>query len=120
MSLANQKVLIIGGSSGIGLATAQAAASAGAAVTIASRSPERLDAALAELPDGCAAEAVDSHDEDGTAALFERVGELDHLVYTAGGPLDPKVQGPLADIALAAARDVFEARFWGAVAAVKH
>lgn len=120
MSLANQKVLIIGGSSGIGLATARLAAAAGAAVTIASRSPERLSAALAELPDDCAAEVVDSNDEDGIAALVERVGELDHLVYTAGGPLDPKAQGPLTGISLNAARDVFEARFWGAVAAVKH
>jgi NAD(P)-dependent dehydrogenase (short-subunit alcohol dehydrogenase family) len=120
MSLANQNVLIIGGSSGIGLAAARAAAAAGAAVTIASRSQERLSAALAELPGGCAAEAVDSNDENGIAALMERVGELDHLVYAAGGPLDPKSQGPLAGISLDAARDVFEARFWGAVTAVKH
>jgi NAD(P)-dependent dehydrogenase (short-subunit alcohol dehydrogenase family) len=120
LSLVNQKVLIIGGSSGIGLAAAQAAAAAGAAVTIASRSPDRLRAALAELPGGCAAEVADSNDEDGVAALVERVGELDHLVYTAGGPLDPKSQGPLTDISLAAARSVFEARFWGAVTAVKH
>jgi NAD(P)-dependent dehydrogenase (short-subunit alcohol dehydrogenase family) len=120
VSLENQKVLVIGGSSGIGLATARSAAAAGAAVTIASRSSERLRAALAELPDGCAAETVDSNDEDGIAALFDRVGALDHLVYTAGGPLDPKSQGPLADLSLEAARDVFEARFWGAVAAVKH
>ena len=111
MSLANQNVLIIGGSSGIGLATARAAAAAGAAVTIASRSQERLSAALAELPGGCAAEAVDSNDEDGMAALLERVGELDHVVYAAGGPLDPKSSGPLAGISLGAARDVFEARF---------
>ena len=67
---------------------------AGADVTIASRSQERLSAALAGLPDGCAAEAVDSNDEDGIAALFERVGELDHLVYTAGGPLDPHPRSP--------------------------
>jgi NAD(P)-dependent dehydrogenase (short-subunit alcohol dehydrogenase family) len=120
MRLANQKVLIIGGSSGIGLAAARAAAVAGAAVTIASRSQERLSAALAELPDGCAAEVVDSNDEDGIAALFERAGERDHLVYTAGGRLDPKSQGPLAGISLNAARDVFEARFWGAVAAAKY
>ena len=120
MSLANQKVLIIGGSSGIGLATARAAAAAGAAVTIAARSQQRLRAALAALPDGIGAEAVDSNDENEIAALFERAGELDHLVYTAGGPLDPKTQGPLTGIALDAARDVFEARFWGAVTAVKY
>src|ERR1700749_3398838 len=120
MSLASQKVLIIGGSSGIGLATARAAAVAGAAVTIASRSRERLTAALADLPDGCAGAVVASNDEDGMATLFYRVGQLDPLVYAPCVPLDPKSQGPLADILLTAARAVFEARFWGAVTSVKH
>ncbi|MFX8992152.1 SDR family NAD(P)-dependent oxidoreductase, partial [Acinetobacter baumannii] len=43
--LDNQRFLIVGGSSGIGLATAEAAAAAGARVTIAARDPARLAAA---------------------------------------------------------------------------
>ena len=45
MVLAGKKVVVVGGSSGIGLATAQLEKSAGAEVVIASRNAERLKAA---------------------------------------------------------------------------
>ena len=48
MSLAGQKVVVIGGSSGIGLATAELAKREGAEVIIASRNAERLKAAAGE------------------------------------------------------------------------
>src|SRR6202012_4210095 len=82
MSLASQRVVIIGGSSGMGLATARAAAAAGAVVTIASSNKGRLDAALAELPGTCDAEVIDTRDEASVADMFDRIGSLDHLVYT--------------------------------------
>lgn len=117
MSLVDQRVVVIGGSSGMGLATARAAAAAGASVTIASSGKERLDAALAELPDTCEGFVTDVRDDANIAALFEHVGELDHLVYTAGDVLD---QRPLAELPLDVARSLFDVRFWGVVAAVKH
>lgn len=117
MSLVDQRVVVIGGSSGMGLATARAAAAAGASVTIASSGKERLDAALAELPDTCEGFVTDVRDDANIAALFEHVGELDHLVYTAGDALD---QRPLAELPLDVARSLFDVRFWGVVAAVKH
>lgn len=101
----------------MGLATARAAARAGAAVTIAASRKERLDAALAGLPDGCDGVVADTRDEDSIAALFERVGHLDHLVYTAGDAVSPQ---PLAEASLADARQRLDVRFWGTVAAVKH
>jgi len=48
-SLDTQRILVIGGTSGIGLATAAAAVDAGAAVTIASRNQMKLDAVAAKL-----------------------------------------------------------------------
>ena len=117
MALTDQRVVIIGGSSGMGLATARAAAEAGAVVTIASSDKERLDAALAGLPDRCDGIVVDTRGEADIAALFEHVGELDHLVYTAGDPGGPRA---LKDLSLDEARPQFEVRFWGAVAAAKH
>lgn len=117
MALSGQRIVIIGGSSGMGLATARAAAAAGAAVTIASSDQERLKAALAELPDTCDAAVVNTRDEADVVALFDRVGELDHVVYTAGDTVRPQ---PLADLPLDAARDLFEVRFWGTVTTVKH
>lgn len=117
MALSRRRIVVIGGSSGMGLATARAAAAAGAAVTIASSSQARLSTALAELPDTCEGTVVNTRDEADVAALFDRVGELDHVVYTAGDTVRPQ---PLADLPLDTARDLFEVRFWGVVAAVKH
>lgn len=117
MALSGQRVIIIGGSSGMGLAAARAAAAAGAAVTIASSDQARLNAALAGLPDTCEGAVVNTRDEADVAAFFARVGELDHVVYTAGDAVRPR---PLADLPLDAARDLFEVRFWGAVAVVRH
>jgi NAD(P)-dependent dehydrogenase (short-subunit alcohol dehydrogenase family) len=117
MTLTGHKVVVIGGSSGMGLATARAAARAGAEVTIASSDKGRLDAALAELPEGCAGIVADTRSEEAIAALFDTVGSLDHLVYTAGDAVSPH---PVAEVSLAEARHLLDVRFWGAVAAVKH
>lgn len=117
MTLTGQRIVVIGGSSGMGLATARAAAAAGAAVTIASSDRGRLDAALAGLPGNCGGAVIDTRSETGIAALFARAGELDHLVYTAADALAPRA---LQDLSLDEARQQFEVRFWGAIAAVKH
>ena len=71
MSLDGQKIVVIGGSSGIGLATARAAALDGAEVVIASSRQDRIEAALGELPGGCAGTALDVRDEAQVAAWFE-------------------------------------------------
>lgn len=117
MALTDQRVVIIGGSSGMGLATAHAAADAGAVVTIASSNKERLNAALAGLPGGCDGVVVDARSEADIAALFDHVGELDHVVYTAA---DPAGQRALEDLSLDEARRQQDVRFWGVVAAAKH
>jgi NAD(P)-dependent dehydrogenase (short-subunit alcohol dehydrogenase family) len=117
VTLADQRIVIIGGSSGTGLATARGAAAAGAAVTIASSDQGRLDAALAGLPGNCDGVVVDTRSEADVAALFARAGQLDHLVYTAG---EAPAQRALKDLSLDEARALFEVRFWGAIAAVKY
>jgi NAD(P)-dependent dehydrogenase (short-subunit alcohol dehydrogenase family) len=117
LTLTDQHIVVIGGSSGMGLATARAAATAGAAVTIASSDQARLDTALAGLPANCDGYVADTRREADVAALFAKVGELDHLVYTANGTPGRR---PLPDLSLEEARQAFEVSFWGAVAAVKH
>lgn len=117
MQLEGENVVVIGGSSGMGLATAQAAARAGARVTIASSRSDRVEAALAQLPDGCAGATLDVRDESQVAELFSRVGELDHLVFTAG---DAKMPRPLSELGLAGARGSLDIRFWGAIGAIIH
>jgi NAD(P)-dependent dehydrogenase (short-subunit alcohol dehydrogenase family) len=79
-TLDGQRVAVLGGSSGIGLATAQAARDAGAAVTVVSRKPQPLP--------GIATHAADLTDPEAVAETFRALGEIDHLVYTAGEPLE--------------------------------
>jgi NAD(P)-dependent dehydrogenase (short-subunit alcohol dehydrogenase family) len=116
MTLTDQRVVVIGGSSGMGLATAQAAARDGAAVTVVSSRPERVDAAIAELPAGSDGAALDVRDEDAVTRLFEQMGELDHLVFTAGDSFTPR---PLTEMSPAEAHAVLEVRFWGAVGVIR-
>src|SRR6201996_4296887 len=117
MDLEGKHVAIIGGSSGMGLATAAGAAAAGAKVTIGSSDQSRLDAAPAPLPGGCGGGVNDARREASVAQAFARIGELDHLVYTAGDSVVPR---PLGEVPLDEARRLFDVRFWGAVTAVKH
>jgi NAD(P)-dependent dehydrogenase (short-subunit alcohol dehydrogenase family) len=117
MELDSQRIVVLGGTSGIGLATAQLAAAEGATVVVASSNPERVDAALATLPVSAEGYALDVRDEEEIREFFERLGRFDHLAYTAGESLP---LGPIAATDLETARRALEIRFWGAYAAVKH
>ena len=79
--LAGKKIVVVGGSSGIGLATAEIAKRAGADVVIASRNAERLKAAAEKI--GATAVATDVTQDDSVAALFRATGPVDHVVVTA-------------------------------------
>lgn len=117
--LDGKKVVIIGGSSGIGLAVAEGAIAEGAFVVVASSQSANVAAAVGRLGNRAEAGPVDVRDEASVARFFGEVGVFDHLVYTAG---DWGVFGPavLADLDLAAAREGMTVRFWGALAAIKH
>jgi NAD(P)-dependent dehydrogenase (short-subunit alcohol dehydrogenase family) len=117
MELGDKKVVVIGGTSGIGRTVATRSAALGAEVVVASSSQARVDAARAELP--ALAEVVDVTDERGVAGFFERVGPFDHLVYTAGD-WAPMAGARLGDLDLDRAAQVFAVRFWGALTAAKH
>jgi len=86
---ADGTIVVIGGSSGIGLAVARRSLDGGATVVIAGRSQQRLDAARADLdragpPAGrLSTHPLDIGDPVQVARLFERVGTLSHLVVTA-------------------------------------
>jgi NAD(P)-dependent dehydrogenase (short-subunit alcohol dehydrogenase family) len=83
------RIVIAGGSSGIGLGVAAAALGKGANVVIVGRSPERLAAAVGTLGSaGVTAIAADMTEEAGIARAFAGIGAFDHLVSTAG-PLPP-------------------------------
>ena len=82
--LKQARVLIIGGTSGIGLAAARLASEAGARVVACSRSAERVAGAAAEHP-GIEFRQLDTHDQQALAALCEELAPLDHIVSAATG-----------------------------------
>ncbi len=116
MTLKDSRIVVLGGTSGIGLAVARAAISEGAEVVVGSSSTTRVSEAVAALGGNANGHAVDLSDEAATRAFFQRVGEFDHLAYTAGEPL--QLLGLEAD--LADVRRFFELRYWGALAAAKY
>ncbi|MGN6125630.1 MAG: SDR family oxidoreductase [Humibacter sp.] len=115
MSLNGKRVVVIGGTSGIGLATASAAADAGAEVIIASSRQVSVDAALGQLPVGTSGHALDMLDPAAARAFFDEIGAFDHLAYTAGEPLSLL---PVEGLDLDQARAFFQVRFFGALNAV--
>lgn len=116
MSLSDRTVVVLGGSSGIGLAVARGARRAGARVVVAGRDPERLAAAAAAVP-GLETAVVDITDEASIAACFAALGAFDHLVVTAGATLGAT---PLASLDAAALREAIDVKLTGSLLAAKH
>jgi NAD(P)-dependent dehydrogenase (short-subunit alcohol dehydrogenase family) len=84
--LLGQKVVIIGGSAGIGLETARWARAEGAEIILTARDPERLQQAAQEL-DAISTSAFDATDRDRLARFFDGLpAPIDHLMLSGGGP----------------------------------
>ena len=113
----NKRVVILGGSSGIGLAVAEQAASQGAKVVIVSSNAERVQNAVESLGNNAQGRSIDLSDEPAVETLFAKLGAFDHLVFTAGDRLRLH---DLATTDLQQARRAFELRYWAALAAVKY
>ncbi|GAB4016134.1 SDR family oxidoreductase [Spirosoma koreense] len=116
-TLKGKRVIVLGGSSGIGFATAKAAVGEGATVVIVSGNQQRIDEALKELPAESSGYAVDLSREENIQAFFAGVGRFDHLVYTAAENINLTT---IENTDLSKASDFFILRYWGAVAAVKY
>lgn len=108
--LLGQRMLVIGGSSGIGLAAARLAAEAGAQVTIASRDRSKLDAALPQLGQGAESAVLDTADEAALEQFFGSSARWDHIVVSAA----QTPSGPVRGLPLPDAKAAMESKFWGA------
>lgn len=82
MDLSNRLFLVVGGTSGIGLAIARAAIAKGARVVVVGRNAERLQSALGSLGPNARGVAADVTNEDDVARLAKDVGNFDHLVVS--------------------------------------
>ena len=113
--MTKKTALVVGGTSGIGLATARRLHAFGATVHVVGRDKERLDAVAATDP------AITGHRADGgnreeSAAVIESIGTIDWLVVTLSGSEGP---GPFAELDLGMLRRAFDAKFWGHVTTIQ-
>ena len=109
ISLAGNRVLVIGGSGGIGLATARLATELGAHVTIASRSADRVAAAVAAIGGEVQGRVVDVTSNASVQSLFADNTQWDHVIVTGSQVTIQPVRHLPLDTALAA----FDSKFWG-------
>ena len=116
MRLTNKRIVILGGSSGIGLEVGKLAAAEGAQVVLASSNPSKVAAAKDAVP-GAEGRLIDVLSESNIKAFFAEIGPFDHLVYTAGEPL---LVEALETLSLPRAQAFFGVRFWGSFLAVKY
>lgn len=116
MRFKGQRIVIIGGSSGMGLATARAATSEGATVVIASRSQEKLQKAKEQIQGSVEVLTVNVVDEASVKAFFDKVGEFDHLTT----PGNEAAMGPFLQLDATKARSAFDSKFWGQYYAARY
>ncbi|HEY3559081.1 MAG TPA: SDR family oxidoreductase [Kribbella sp.] len=106
--MTTRTALVVGGTSGIGLAAARRLQALGAEVHIAGRRQERLDE-LAGSDAGLIGHRMDGADAEQIGAVVQEIGTIDWLVLTLSGS---EGQGPLADLDLSTVRRAFDAKLW--------
>lgn len=107
--MASQHAIILGGSSGIGLATAKYLLGLGFKLTITGRNAAKLDAAAKSLAGDLTAIAADATDTEAMRQAFAKIGPFDHLILALSGG---KGIGPFAAVALADLRKGFDEKFF--------
>ncbi len=116
MNLKDKRLVVIGGTSGIGLATAKAAAARGAQVVIGGRHFDKLEQAKQLIGGQVEGLTRDVSDEGEIRAFFEWAGKFDYLT-TPGSSIHG---GPFLSLETATARADFQSKFWGQYLAVKY
>jgi NAD(P)-dependent dehydrogenase (short-subunit alcohol dehydrogenase family) len=115
MHLNKKRIVIIGGSSGIGFATAKAAFAAGAEVIIGSRSIEKLTRAKERIHPDVLTKQVDIHSILTLQKFFQEIGNFDHLQL----PGSDFKTGSFLSFPIMDAKSSFDNKFWGPFSAAK-
>ena len=108
IDIASQKILVVGGSSGMGLAVAKELVKQKAVVTIAGRSSERLSVAAKEIGGAVATRVLDATDDAAVESFFKDGTVWDHVVVTVGSG----GRGPLPSMSMTDAFAAMNAKFW--------
>ncbi len=117
IQLKDRRVIVVGGSSGIGLKLCEELVTVGADVVIASRSAEKLDATKRKLKDKVTTYELDASDEQAVLHFFAHVGNFDHLIVT----IKPDhMISEFVTTSICEIRKAFEAKFWGQYYLARH
>lgn len=108
--LFDQRIAVIGGSSGIGLAVAQAAADSGAEVIIGSSSQTKIQGALETFTERVEAWQIDVTNEESVREFFDKLGEVDHVAITVGASYSPAL---VVRSDLSESQKPFLTKYWG-------
>ena len=104
-----QRLLVVGGSSGIGRATAMLAAGMGARVTIASRSSAKIDAAVRAIGREAEGRPLDVTRDADVEGFFSDSTVWDHVIVTGS---DVRI-APVRELPIEVAHSAFDSKFWG-------
>ena len=120
-ALNGQRVVVVGGSSGMGYAVARAAAAEGARVVIAARNAERMAAARASIAGDVTTQPLDARDEAAVEKFFRTLGALDHLVSTAHeSSAGLGAMRAFPDLEIGAMRKFMDGKFWSQVTLARY
>jgi NAD(P)-dependent dehydrogenase (short-subunit alcohol dehydrogenase family) len=114
--LHGSRVLITGGSSGIGLALAHRVVRSGGSVILIGRDEAKLASAKQTIGSAATTIALDVSDERAVADALGTIGQIDHIVTAAAGT----ARGTVVELEVAAARALFESKYWGQYYFVKY
>jgi NAD(P)-dependent dehydrogenase (short-subunit alcohol dehydrogenase family) len=105
-----ESVVIVGGSSGMGLASARRLEREGYRVVITARTQARVGEALSRIGGAVSGQTLDYADLPSIATAFAQIGAFDHLVLAGAGPA---AWGAFAELSRDALRAAFDSKFWG-------
>ncbi|MER8555250.1 SDR family oxidoreductase [Mesorhizobium sp. M0976] len=115
--LSNQRVVIVGGTSGMGMGAARAASQAGAEVIALGRRPSARMAVEESVHGSITFQSLDMTDDTAVEQMFETLGTLDHLLITA---TPPSPGGPFLSQTMADARAVLHGKLLGSWSCARH
>jgi len=111
--LIGKKIIVVGGTSGIGFGAAQAFIDAGALVTVISSSKNNVDSAVTRLASPNASGFVGNvREEEAFVSVLKSLAPVDHIVFSG---VDKIIRGKLEDLDVDDAKHLFGVKFWGAV-----
>jgi len=111
--LVDKKIIVVGGTSGIGFGAAAAFLDAGAKVTVISSNQDHVTDAVKRLNSpNASGEVGDVRNETAFVQLLQKLAPVDHVVFSG---VDKIIRGALEDLDLEDAKNLFGVKFWGAV-----